>query len=298
VSHICCCPSHSPFDESTLASHTKHKSNCPPVSKSTIVGAPGRGSLACQVTFSTQITSSSAFAKDGVFTLGSSIKFGSLDFLTNAIGELRLTSLDVLAIASMAPGFSAEMPEKRAATLKRRPADPLPPLGIMWVRHRHRLLGLPPTISRKATTSTSMSLPPKRCTRRSPLVRCVPNGWRSQSRSTDTIIRAGFRIPGPFPLSSGLIVGPKCLSGVPMNGGSALSIMYVETFDALRSHAPLCTRALHQSMAPRLAMGPTRSGESFCLLRSKTPVISASNNCISAPNNCSSPKTPLHDKVK
>jgi hypothetical protein len=58
------------------------------------------------------MTSLSAFAKDGVFMLGSSIKFGSLDFLANAIGELRLTSLDVLAIASMVPGFSAGMPEK------------------------------------------------------------------------------------------------------------------------------------------------------------------------------------------
>jgi hypothetical protein len=41
------------------------------------------------------MTGSSAFAKDGVFTLGSSIKFDSLDFLANTIGELRLTSLDV-----------------------------------------------------------------------------------------------------------------------------------------------------------------------------------------------------------
>jgi hypothetical protein len=71
--------------------------------------------------------SSSAFAKDGVFAPGNSIKFGSLDFLTNTTGELHVISPDAQAVTSLAPQRSTRSsPEKQhrkkwPAALKRFP---------------------------------------------------------------------------------------------------------------------------------------------------------------------------------
>jgi hypothetical protein len=67
----------------------EHKLYCPSVPKTTIVGMPGRGALACQATPAALMAQSSAFTGSEAFTLGNCITFDTLDFLATATGELR-----------------------------------------------------------------------------------------------------------------------------------------------------------------------------------------------------------------
>lgn len=76
------------------------------------------------------MASLSAFARDRIFTPGSGIKFGSLDFLANSTGELHLAGPDVRAVLNEALGRSTTSESERrrrgksAATLKQCPSRP------------------------------------------------------------------------------------------------------------------------------------------------------------------------------
>jgi hypothetical protein len=59
------------------------------------VGAPGRGTLVCQVTLSAPMAQSSAFAGSETFAPGSRITFSTLDFFSTATSELSLTTPNV-----------------------------------------------------------------------------------------------------------------------------------------------------------------------------------------------------------
>jgi hypothetical protein len=60
-----------------------------------VVGALGRGLLACQKTFSTPMAQSLALTDGEAFTLGSRTTLDSLNFLVTATGELRLADPDM-----------------------------------------------------------------------------------------------------------------------------------------------------------------------------------------------------------
>jgi hypothetical protein len=61
-----------------------------PVSETTIVGAPGKGSVSVPSDFVHSDGSVTSFTVGETFALGSCINFGSLDFLATAAGDLRL----------------------------------------------------------------------------------------------------------------------------------------------------------------------------------------------------------------
>jgi hypothetical protein len=89
-----------------------------PISEATIVGVPGRGSVSIPSDFVHSDGLVILLHRCDTFAWGSHIIFGSLDFL--ATGELRLTSSDVPAMASVGgPVQSAARSKAEKRCLKR-----------------------------------------------------------------------------------------------------------------------------------------------------------------------------------